>query len=311
MNTYMHDSPITIHAIGEDALHILSSAQQGSVMASVTNALYLFGEQGELCWLIPTTGPMHQRAMQISAPLPRLNVGSRYKVVDHTITTSTGEILDFRRSRNWTSPTITLIDSVSLSTLSGSLLAVVNQLLAQHIPTGLGDLIIPIIQMTTLQNGALEVSIKSIAEKAWPAIEGIILATLANDSDLIIDQAKFLVGFGEGLTPSGDDFLGGFFFSRQLLYHYYPKVLRVPIRTYSDFILQSKPLTNLISYAILKDHADGRSIEPLHQLTNGLLLGEPVDRLILYTEKLIALGHSTGWDLLTGFLAGMFVTFAQ
>jgi hypothetical protein len=128
---------------------------------------------------------------------------------------------------------------------------------------------------------------------------------------LVIYYAKSLVGLGDGLTPSGDDFLGGFFFALQLLSHYYPDVLSIPICTYLDFILQSGHLTNPISYAILKDHTDGHSVEPLHQLANGLLRGEPINQLLPSAEQLISLGHSTGWDLLSGFLAGMSVTFSQ
>jgi hypothetical protein len=49
----------------------------------------------------------------------------------------------------------------------------------------------------------------------------------------------------------------------------------------------------------------------LHQFANGLLQGESVDQLNLNLEKLISVGHSTGWDLLSGFLAGMSATFTQ
>lgn len=310
MKSQRYDYPVETNVIGETALRVLSNAQHGTVLASVTNATYLRSEKGELCWLIPATGQMHQRGIQIIAPLPRLNVGSWYEVVDQTILTRSNEKLDFRHAPIWKSPTITSTDIVSISRLSRSLLTVVDHLLKQSVPSGLGCLISSILQMTSHKNEALEVNLDSwMAEKAWPAVQGMILASKANDTKLIINYAKSLVGLGEGLTPSGDDFLGGFFFSRQFLYEHYPKALNLSTCTYSDFILQLKPLTNLISYTILKDHADGQSVEPLHQFANGLLQGKPVDQLFLHVEKLISLGHSSGWDLLSGFLAGMTISF--
>jgi hypothetical protein len=312
MNTRSHDSPLKLHFIGEAALHVLSGAQRGSVLASVTNAVYMLSEDGSLCWLIPMGSPMHQRAMQVSALMPRLNVGSRYVVVDHSLTTSSGDILDFQHAAIWVSPKLSSNQIVSMPRLSETLDIVADRLLAHHKPSGLGDLIMPILQSRDHQVLASGISQKSVfSKKAWPFVDAILGATALNDADHIINIGKSLVGFGEGLTPSGDDFLGGFFFSMQLLYRHYPEALKLPARTYSDFILQSKPLTNLISYTILKDHMDGYSVEPLHQFANGLLLGESVDQLYLQLEKLISLGHSTGWDLLSGFMAGMSVTFAQ
>ena len=312
MNTQSHDSVIELRNVGEAAFRVLAAAQKGSVLASVTDAVYMLSEQGELCWLIPMDSFMHQRAMQVIAPIPHLNVGISYEVVDHSLITSCGDILDFQHATVWVSPTVSSNQIVSISSLSETLTSVADRLLAHQKPSGLGDLINLIIRSRDHQVEASEISQKSVlSKKAWPFVDGIIIATVENDANLIIAQGKSLVGFGEGLTPSGDDFLGGFFFSIQLVYHYYPEVMSLPIYTYSNFINQSKSLTNLISYTILKDHTDGHSVQPLHQFANGLLLGESVDQLYLHVEQLISLGHSTGWDLLSGFLAGMCATFAQ
>ena len=303
---------IGLHTIGEAALQILSNAQQGSVLASVSNAVYLLSNNGEIFWLIPAGYPMHRRGIQVGATLPCYKAGSRYQVEDRTLSIDSGKNLDFHHSPVWMSPTVTSSDIISLSRCTNFLLAVIDQLLIQHIPSGLGSLIVPIVQLTTHQNEAMEVKLKNrVVLKSWPTVKGMILASLADDTNQIISHARSLVGLGEGLTPSGDDFLGGFLFARQVLYRYYPNDMNLSICNYSDFILQSKPLTNLISYTIMKDHLDGRSVEPLHQFANGLLLGESIDQLSLHAEILISIGHSTGWDLLTGFLAGMSVTSVQ
>jgi hypothetical protein len=312
MNIHSHDTPLELHTIGEAALRVLSAAKKGSVLASVTNAVYMLSEQGDLCWLIPTDSPMHQRAMQVTAPIPPLNVGSSYKVIEQSLIISYGETLDFQHAAIWVSPTLSSNQIVPISRLFETLYIVADRLLAHHKPSGLGDLINPILQSRDHQVRASEISQKSVlSKKAWPFVDGMILATAANDTNLIIAHGKSLIGFGEGLTPSGDDFLGGFFFSMQLVSNYYPNIVNRPICNYSNFIHQSHQLTNLISYTILKDHVDGHSVEPLHQFANGLLQGESVDQLNLNLEKLISVGHSTGWDLLSGFLAGMSATFTQ
>jgi|WetSurSiteA1Bulk_404760.scaffolds.fasta_scaffold11121_2 hypothetical protein len=306
MNIQSQNSPLEIQTIGEAALRVVSGAENGSVLASVTKSVYLLGDRGDLCWLIPTEVPMHQRAMRATAQLPWLSAGDRYVVVDHCLTTSSGEKVNFKHAEIWMSPTIASNQTVSISGLFKTLTMVVDRLLLHHNPSGLGGLILPILQVSDHQAGIPEMCQSHVlSKKTWPAVNGIILGATANDANLILTHAESLVGFGEGLTPSGDDFLGGFFFSLQLLFHYYPNAVKLPPGNYADFFRRSKPLTNVISYAILRDHVDGHSVEPLHHFANGLIQGEPVDQLYLHVEELIRLGHSTGWDLLTGFLSGM------
>jgi Protein of unknown function (DUF2877) len=312
MKTASHDSPIELYHIGPAASRILSNPHQGSVLARLSNAVYLKSACGELCWLIPIGGSMHQRGMQIAVPLPRVNIGCSYEVVDHAIIIDSGEILNFHQTPIWRLPTVVTSDLVSQSRLSASLIAVMDQLIIKNNPSGFGCLIMPILQMTTHQNNAKVVIIKSrFSEIYWPAVQGMIQAYREKDANHLIDFVKSLIGFGEGLSPSGDDFLGGFFFSLQLMLQYYPNSMKMLDCNYSDIINQSNLLTNLISFTLLKDHVDGHSVEPLHKIANGLLLGEPIDQLINHAEKLISLGHSTGWDILTGFLAGISTTINQ
>lgn len=313
MNTSIIDYPLELSSIGEAALHILSDAPHGSVLASVTNANYLLSSKGELCWLIPRGEPMHRRCIAVAGLLPRVKVGSRYEVAGHTLAIRAGMKVDFENASIWKAPTLPSTGVVSRARLSESIPAFVDRLLALHNPSGLGGLITLILQMTSSQNMAPEEWLTDgIHRKAWPVIKGMLLVSMAEDNPAIIAHARNLIGLGEGLTPSGDDFLGGFFFSKRLLsLHYKEGFIDDPLCTYTDFIAQSKPLTNPISYFILKDNAEGHSVEPLHQLANGLFLGETGDSLTNLAEKLISLGHSTGWDLLTGFLAGMSVTFSQ
>ncbi len=310
MNPPAIDSPLQLCSIGEAAIRLLSDVNQGTVLVSVTHANYLHDSSDELCWLIPKGVPMHQRGIEVATSLPRMKVGSRYQVTDHTLAINNRQYLDLQHCSIWKPPDVSATCLVPLSELTSSILVFADRLLAQHQPSGFGKLIPHILQLTSHQYIAPGASIhRDIASKAWGAVKGMIQACKANDPDGILDYASYMIGFGEGLTPSGDDFLGGFFFSGQLLSLFYPQLFTDELKSaYSDFIAQSKPLTNLISYTILKDNSEGHTVEPLHLLANGLLQGKRENRLIRHAERLIFLGYSTGWDLLTGFLAGILAT---
>jgi Protein of unknown function (DUF2877) len=306
MNTNYRNAPVEVHSIGNAASAVLSAAQHGTVLASVNGADYLQNQLGELCWLIPMDAPMHQRAIRIDGQVPRLCPGIGYQVTDHTLEIGLAKILDFRHSHAWTEPNLSANGAISISALFGSLSLVVERLFNLCIPSGFGCLIMPILQLATHKVNVLApCSENRIAEKAWSEVKGMIQASRDRDVDHFFYHAKSLVGMGQGLTPSGDDFLGGFFFSMKLLKDDYRQSVTLPDCTHSDFILQWSTLTSRLSYSILLDNIDGHSVEPLHHLAAGLLTGLPADQLLSHAGRLVRLGHSTGWDLLAGFFAGM------
>ena len=58
--------------------------------------------------------------------------------------------------------------------------------------------------------------------------------------------------------------------------------------------------TNRISFALLSDHAAGHACEPAHRLVLALMGRESPETTYRAASDLIRVGHSTGWDLLTG-----------
>jgi hypothetical protein len=109
-----------------------------------------------------------------------------------------------------------------------------------------------------------------------------------------------LLGLGPGLTPSGDDFVGGVLFARRVL---------APgdaawSRAATSLVERTHTRTHPISAALLTDLAHGEGHEPLHDLVDALADGAP-DRALAAVEQLGRLGHSSGWDMLTGVLVGL------
>jgi hypothetical protein len=300
MKPDLRNSTFEVRRIGETALGMFSSARSGIVLAAVTKAVYLLDEQDELFWLTAEPGPMHRRCLQVSAPIPRLTVGTKYQVQKLSIETSSGDVLDFHRSVVWESPTIPLEKVVAVAKLAELVDSVYGRLLAQHEPAGWGRWIPTILSRVQFR--------ENDSSHPEPAAESILLACRSRDPRAVPGYVAELVGRGEGLTPSGDDFLGGLFFCFHILRAVYPEILDSSWN-YSTFIQQFKPRTNLISFTLLKDHAEGHALEPLHRFASALLQGQPADHILPFAEELIRVGQSTGWDLLTGFLTGMLVTF--
>lgn len=112
-------------------------------------------------------------------------------------------------------------------------------------------------------------------------------------------QCIKLIGAGEGLTPSGDDFLCGilastyFINSNEMIN--FRKIL-------SRNILSQLDKTTDISRAYLKHACEGRYMDGLIRLYNTVEIREDVDQ-ILY--EISALGHSSGTDLLVGLIFGL------
>jgi hypothetical protein len=63
--------------------------------------------------------------------------------------------------------------------------------------------------------------------------------------------------------------------------------------------------TNAISYTILCDHANGQGSDALHALLAALVRGAEPDEIMLQTRRLVAIGSTSGWDMLAGLMVGL------
>ncbi len=71
---------------------------------------------------------------------------------------------------------------------------------------------IPKILSLASEPAGEEAEIDPVLALAWPGIHELAKACLLRDMTGLLQEANALVGLGEGLTPSGDDFLGGLLF---------------------------------------------------------------------------------------------------
>jgi hypothetical protein len=165
--------------------------------------------------------------------------------------------------------------------------------------------IIPLISSLIDGNRQAISKADPLLAKARNSILDLVTACFNFDMAEAIRRGKELVGLGPGLTPSGDDFLGGLLFAAHSLKTAYPQDFNWEEEPVTDLIDWASTQTHPISQAILRDHASGHGPEPLHEVVTSLLKGENLDHTMVEVTRLIEIGDTSGWDIMAGMLTGM------
>jgi Protein of unknown function (DUF2877) len=123
-----------------------------------------------------------------------------------------------------------------------------------------------------------------------------------NDLDAFTSAALRVLGLGNGLTPSGDDFVGGMMFA----------LAHAPRQAWVDDLPMAKARirnaalvsTNVISAALLDDMMAGKSYSALHDVLFALHSNNTTS-IVGACEKLLNVGASSGADMLAGLLLAL------
>jgi hypothetical protein len=151
------------------------------------------------------------------------------------------------------------------------------------------------------------------------ALREAVEAIKVQNTDAFELAASQLLGVGGGLTPSGDDVVGGMLFGLYIMHGAATEnVASEGWRATRLAILNRAELrTHAISAALLRDLASGQTYDALHDLANTLFQADAsathpdyLARAIAHARAVTAIGHSSGWDMLTGFLASLKGTLA-
>jgi hypothetical protein len=136
-----------------------------------------------------------------------------------------------------------------------------------------------------------------------PHIERLSAALRAADATAVYRAAYPMLGLGTGLTPSGDDLVGAVLFAKRLAarveggHEAWETIAR---RLASDIVERS----NEISAALFADLVAGESFASLAALTRALCAADH-EAAIAAARMLAPIGHSSGWDMLTGLVLGL------
>jgi hypothetical protein len=202
---------------------------------------------------------------------PSLGCGPLNALVEGFSPPSMGSRLSVAVSSVWTAPLAPAHASPDLAALQAAARA-------RAPAEGLGGLVVD------QHNG--------LSGHAQPALEALERWLVGN---ALGEEVALLVGLGPGLTPSGDDFLGGVMLA---LHHVHRETQARGLWRWLEPRLAH---TSAISAAHLAAAAAGEGHEALHQALGHLFQRTPGWPAAL--DRLDAIGHCSGWDALAGMAA--------
>jgi hypothetical protein len=124
--------------------------------------------------------------------------------------------------------------------------------------------------------------------------QAMLQKAIANSgSSLEVGKLTLFIGLGPGLTPSGDDALGGALITLHVLGED-----KVRDRLWHELAPLARAATGDISFAHLSAAAEGFGHEAVHRLINQVLEGGA--DLSSALDAVDAIGHTSGWDALLG-----------
>jgi hypothetical protein len=293
--------------IGKTALGLLTPGVCGRVLAGFSNAAYFATEQSELFWLASENAPMHLRGLRIAGDFPKLMAGAHFLVEGKCIKIFPDLKADFGDASTWEGSTVPAEAALEIDQIPMRVKRIFQKPLDLSQASGFGRMIPRILSLAASQLDD-EAEIDPVLALAWLGIHKIAKACLMRNMSGLLKHANALVGLGGGLTPSGDDFLGGLLFCFNTLQRLYPGFIFLDASEKALFLDSAKHRTHLISFTLLKDLSNGQAVEPLHEWIHSILCDQPPES-IRPASRLTQMGHSTGWDLVTGALTGLLLTF--
>jgi hypothetical protein len=282
----------------------LAPDQRGSVLAAFSRAIYLQSESGELFWITALDEPMHRRCAQASSPIPRLSTGAGFQVQRQILIIDPCYSIDMGTAIVWHEPHHDgMVEPDFLYSRVRTFFATLDYSLAR----GFGRFIPFILALPQdAPSDLLPEPTDSVLLYARPFVMNMARACLEHQAASISKNTAPLIGLGTGLTPSGDDFLGGVYFALKMLQSNYPDMVS---REYLPDLEPYRSRTHLISFTLLNDLVNGHAVAPFHHLIHGLVSGKPAESIYPFVSQLTRIGHSTGWDLLAGLLTGLLTTY--
>lgn len=278
---------------------ILELDRLWSVLASVSGAIYIESDVGEILWLAASPSALHPRAILLPimpAELP--TAGTECRLEDDRLHVGANLVIRFCDAELW-SPELLVRDSVSASEAAGRIAAAIDRTALRSPPQGLlASLLFP--HAPRGGRGSHNAMEREIVTAAGRAMESLRQAPTGFGLLEHLQDAIDLVGLGLGLTPSGDDLLGAFLYTLYVLDSAHWGLIGLEGEVVDAWLWRARALTNKISFAILADHAHGDAAVPLHELLNMALDGQSLECLVRAVGRVSVIGQSSGWDMLAG-----------
>jgi len=217
---------------------------------------------------------------------------------------SNGISLNLTERRVWNRQPQTALTAVRVQRLRSRC----NELLVTALDIHGGDnlgLALPFFTSQTDASRDLPKNTSPLVDAGVEQVRRLLPQCRRGNLESVLQLADQLIGLGPGLTPSGDDFIGGLIFMSLHLNAAYPAERWWEGGDIPALLTRSEPMTSQISHALLTDLSEGQSHESLHDLADGLVAGMEGFDAIIHVRRLSEIGQSSGWDMLTGMLAAL------
>lgn len=132
---------------------------------------------------------------------------------------------------------------------------------------------------------------------------------LEEDIHNISLNAKDIVGFGMGLTPSMDDFLSGMMISRIYLSSYLDHDMENTYKINRAIVKEIKNKTTIISEEMLMYSSVGETNEDIRKLMISFLGESSLQHFTKNIEDVVKIGETSGTDILSGIYIGSCILF--
>ena len=249
---------------------LVASGGRAEIVAPLSTSFYAHAA-GELIWVGPPGTPLHPRAVLVGGgAIPTGN--TVHLVIDG--------------SAPWRPDAVAIVSP----RIHDAARLLHDQLQAVGEPRGLGRLLTPAD------------SDDAVIARARPHARALEAACMADDPTVMIVEGRPLLGLGGGLTPSGDDYLGGLLFGWRLIGR--RRELHAWDAAAAQLAADAAALTHPISARLFADLAAGEGWAPLHDLVKALAAGES-ERALQAARHLTTVGQTSGWDVLAGLLGSL------
>lgn len=289
-----HRRNFRIAAAGPLVRRALRESARGTVAAVFERSFYAaFGDRW-IC-ILPCgggLGPLNARCVEVGLEqsIARFVLVGDNIVADHgMLSIGTSLSFNFRQAAEWHPPILSRGEPPSVAQ---GLEALSRHLDLRPLPANGLAFVLAGEGRSTGHDASLAAAAKEPLERLFH----LLCTAMATGKTSGIDAHELapLLGLGPGLTPSGDDVVGGVILALHLLG--LAEIRDVLWAQLTPLLYQA---TNRISIAHMQAAAEGYGHETIHDLVNAILAGQTgnFDRQL---DAVGRIGHTSGWDTLVG-----------
>ncbi len=290
-----------VQIAGEDALRTLESAGEGRVLAVFRRSFYIEMDEGLVCFGPPSIGAGPLNAVcalpdSMDWEASGLRAGGGVRVRGHVVLAAGRFEFSFASAETWR-PESSALEWRGVEMRAG-LMRLADEAERRSPREGLGFLIPEIIRDRPLA-GADEAFTRAARRGTGFLMEWMRSALAGVGQELAAPrgEAESLIGLGPGLTPSGDDFIGGAMIALRVLGR---EAVAKQLAGWALPLAQDR--TSLISRAHLACAAEGKGADAVHRAI-AAVCGHRNENLSACVDAIDVIGHTSGWDALAGVAA--------